>query len=80
MSSAPVYIAPHAPMLLEVVRERIRSKHYSRGTEKSYTNRISRYVHVHHMQRPRKIVEVERGCTAIERKLPAYLDIRRDPE
>ena len=33
MSIPPAYSAPHAPMLLEVVRERIRAKHLlARGT------------------------------------------------
>ncbi|WP_194258236.1 integron integrase [Rhodocyclus tenuis] len=40
-------------MLLEVVRERIKAKHYSRRTGKSYTNWISRYAHFHHMKHPR---------------------------
>jgi hypothetical protein len=40
-------------MLLEVVRERIRAKHYSRRTEKSYSHWISRYVHFHHKTHPR---------------------------
>ncbi len=31
MSSTPAYSAPHAPMLLEVVRERIRAKQPANG-------------------------------------------------
>ena len=36
MSCPLAYSASHAPMLMEVVRERIRAKHYSRRTEQSY--------------------------------------------
>jgi integron integrase len=53
MSSDPAYSAPHAPMLLEVVRERIRAKHYSRRTEQSYTGWIRRFVHFYHKKHPR---------------------------
>jgi hypothetical protein len=35
------------PMLLEVVRQRIRLKHYSRRTEKSYVHWIRRFVRFH---------------------------------
>ena len=55
MSLDPVYTPPHAPMLLEVVRERIQAKHYSKRTAKSYTHWISRYVHFHHKMHPRDI-------------------------
>ena len=53
MSSPPAYSAPHAPMLLEVVRERIRARHFSRRTEQSYTNWIKRFVHFYHKKHPR---------------------------
>ncbi len=53
MSSPPAYSAPHAPMLLEVVHERIRAKHYSKRTEQSYTNWIKRFVHFYHKRHPR---------------------------
>ena len=53
MSSPPAYSAPHAPMLLEVVRERIRAKHYSKRTEQSYTGWIKRFVHFYHKRHPR---------------------------
>lgn len=48
-------------MLLEVVRERIRAKHYSKRTEKSYTHWVSRFVHFHHKRHPR-----EMGATEVE--------------
>ena len=53
MSIPPAYSAPHAPMLLEVVRERIRAKHYSRRTEQSYTRWIRRFVNFYHKKHPR---------------------------
>ena len=40
-------------MLLEVVRERIRAKHYSKRTEQSYTGWIKRFVHFYHKRHPR---------------------------
>lgn len=53
MSPPPANSAPHAPMLLEVVRERIQAKHYSRRTEEAYTNWIKKFVAFHHEQHPR---------------------------
>ncbi len=53
MSSPPAYSAPHAPMLMEVVRQHIRAKHYSRRTEQSYTNWIKRFVCFYHKKHPR---------------------------
>ncbi|MDD2722253.1 MAG: integron integrase [Gallionella sp.] len=53
MSLDPANSAPHAPLLLEVVRERIRAKHYSRRTEESYTSWIRKFVFFHHKQHPR---------------------------
>ena len=53
MSPPPANSAPHAPMLLEVVRERIQAKHYSRRTEQSYTSWIRRFVNFYHKKHPR---------------------------
>ena len=53
MSLDPVYPAPHGPMLLEVVHERIRAKHYSPKTGKSYAHWIKRFVFFHHKKHPR---------------------------
>lgn len=53
MPPPPANSAPHAPMLLEVVRERIQAKHYSRRTEEAYTNWIKKFVFFHHKQHPR---------------------------
>ena len=55
----------HAPMLLEVVRDHIRAKHYSRRTEQSYTHWIHRYVLFHGNRHPRDMgaAEVEAFLT-----------------
>lgn len=42
-------------MLLEVVRERMLAKHYSRRTEASYTNWIKKFVFFHHKKHPREM-------------------------
>ncbi len=47
--------AHHPPMLLEVVRDRIRAKHYSRRTEQSYTGWIRRFVNFYHKKHPREM-------------------------
>ncbi len=47
--------AHHPPMLLEVVRDRIRAKHYSRRTEQFYTGWIRRFVNFYHKKHPREI-------------------------
>ena len=46
-------------MLLEVVRERIRAKHYSRRTEECYTNWIKKFVFFHHKKHPRDMGALE---------------------
>ena len=52
-------------MLLEVVRDHIRAKHYSRRTEQSYTHWIHRYVLFHGNRHPRDMgaAEVEAFLT-----------------
>ena len=46
-------------MLLEVVRDTIRRKHYSHQTEKSYVQWIKRYVAFHHKRHPREMGQPE---------------------
>ena len=62
-------------MLLEVVNDTIRCKHYSHRTEKSYLQWIKRYVIFHHKRHPREMgkVEVEAFLTylAVEGKVSA---------
>jgi site-specific recombinase XerD len=44
-----------APGLLEVVRNKIRVKHHSTRTEKTYIHWIKPYLHFHSMQHPRNL-------------------------
>ncbi len=63
------------PMLLEVVRQRIRLKHYSHRTEKSYVHWIRRFVLFHNRRHPRELgkLEIEAFLThlAVDRKVSA---------
>jgi len=63
------------PMLLEVVRQRIRLKHYSHRTEKSYVHWIRRFVFFHNRRHPRELgkPEIEAFLThlAVDRKVSA---------
>lgn len=43
------------PKLLDQVRQVIRSKHYSRRTEETYTDWIARYVRFHKLRHPREL-------------------------
>ncbi|NVK02533.1 MAG: integron integrase [Oceanospirillaceae bacterium] len=62
-------------MLLDVVRQRIRLKHYSHRTEKSYIHWIRHFVRFHNRQHPRDMgkPEIESSLTylAVERKVSA---------
>ena len=63
------------PRLLERVRERIRAKHYSYRTEKTYLHWIRRFILFHSKRHPREMggPEVERFLTslAVDRKVSA---------
>ncbi len=63
------------PMLLEVVRQRIRLRHYSIRTEKSYIHWIRRFVRFHDRRHPRELgkQEIEAFLThlAVDRKVSA---------
>jgi len=63
------------PILLEAVRQRIRLKHYSHRTEKSYVHWIRRFVRFHNRRHPRELgkVEIEAFLThlAVDRKVSA---------
>jgi site-specific recombinase XerD len=63
------------PRLLEQVRHRIRAKHYSYRTEKTYVHWIRRFILFHGKRHPREMgaAEVERFLTslAVERKVSA---------
>lgn len=64
-----------APRLLDVVRDRIRTRHYSLRTETAYTNWIKRFILFHNKRHPRDMggVEVEAFLTslAVERNVSA---------
>ena len=59
------------PGLLDAVRNKIRVKHYSIRTEKSYIQWIKSYLHFHSMQHPREL-----GAEHIESYL-TYLAVNR---
>ena len=46
---------PSQPKLLDLVRAVIRSKHYSRRTEETYIDWITRYVRFHKTRHPREL-------------------------
>jgi hypothetical protein len=48
-------------MLLDVVPQRIRLKHYSHRTEKSYVHWIRRFVRFHNQRHPRELGKAEIG-------------------
>jgi integron integrase len=52
---------PHTPRLLDLVRERIRVKHFSYRTEKTYIAWIKRFIRFHRMRHPG-----EMGGTEVE--------------
>ncbi len=64
-----------APRLLDVVRQRIRARHYSLQTEKAYAHWIRRFIRFHQRQHPRCLgrPEIERFLTylAVERRVAA---------
>ena len=57
------------PMLLEVVRQRIRLKHYSHRTEKSYVHWIRRFVRFNNRRHPRELgkADIEAFLTHLAR-------------
>ena len=63
------------PRLLDLVRQKIRVKHYSYRTEQTYISWIKRYIHYHHLQHPKDLNEshIEQFLThlAVERRVAA---------
>ncbi|MGD9969011.1 MAG: phage integrase N-terminal SAM-like domain-containing protein [Sulfuricurvum sp.] len=59
--------------LLDTVRDKIRLKHYSIKTEKSYVSWIKNYIFFHHLRHPAEMgkVEIEQFLTylAVERNV-----------
>ena len=66
---------PRPKMLLEVVSDTIRRKHYSHQTEKTYLQWIKRYLAFHNKRHPREMgkVEIEAFLThlAVDAKVSA---------
>lgn len=44
-----------APRLLDVLRDRLRLKHYSLRTEQQYVNWVRRFLRFHHLRHPREM-------------------------
>src|SRR6187431_3250255 len=61
------------PKLLDLVRAALRSKHYSRRTEETYVDWITRYVRFHKTQHPRELGSAD--ITAFLTHLAVDLDV-----
>src|SRR5437667_6073707 len=59
--------APRAVKLIDVVRDALRARHYSRRTEKAYIGWIRRYILFHGKRHPRELgaAEATRFLTAL---------------
>jgi integron integrase len=66
-------MASSQPKLLDQVRAVIRSKHYSRRTEETYTDWITRYVRFHQTRHPRELGSAD--ITAFLTHLAVDLDV-----
>jgi hypothetical protein len=51
--------APPGPRLLDRVRQAIRTRHYSRCTEKAYVTWIRRFIHFHGVRHPKEMGSAE---------------------
>lgn len=51
--------APTKPKLLDQIRQRIRTKHYSQSTEKAYVQWIKQFILFHNKRHPREMGEKE---------------------
>src|SRR5206468_1835987 len=67
--------APRAPKLIDVVRDALRARHYSRRTEKAYVAWILRYILFHGKRHPAEMgaLELTRflSSLAVDRKVAA---------
>ena len=52
-------VCKHQPKLLDRLRTSLRSRHYSRRTEQTYSYWIKRFVYFHKMQHPAEMAETE---------------------
>ena len=55
----PTKAADHRPRLFDVVRERLRVKHYSLDTERAYLSWIRRFIRYHQKRHPRDMGALE---------------------
>ncbi|KAF0101091.1 MAG: Integron integrase IntIPac [bacterium] len=66
---------PPKPRLMDAVRNRIRTKHYSRRTEESYTHWIRRFIFFNQKRHPSEMggpeVEAFLSSLAVERNVAA---------
>jgi len=69
--TAPTPPAPPPPRLLDQLRERIRVKHYSLSTEKTYLYWARFYIHFHGLRHPRDM-----GATEVEAFLSHLATVR----
>ena len=49
--------AVRRPKLLDQLREALRSRHYSRGTEQTYSHWVKRLIHLHNVRLPAEMAE-----------------------
>ncbi|HNT34434.1 MAG TPA: phage integrase N-terminal SAM-like domain-containing protein, partial [bacterium] len=47
------------PKLLDLLRQALRTRHYSRSTEQTYCHWVKRYVHFHNLRHPAEMAEPE---------------------
>ncbi len=52
-------LARQQPKLLDRLREALRSRHYSRGTEQAYCHWVKRFIFFHNVQHPADMAELE---------------------
>src|SRR5881396_2834862 len=73
--------APRAPKLIDVVRDALRARHYSRRTEKAYIGWIRRYILFHGKRHPRELgaAEATRFDRARRRCQGQWLDAESGP-
>src|SRR2546427_8526690 len=73
--------APRAPKLIDVVRDALRARHYSRRTERAYVGWIRRYILFHGKRHPRELgaAEATRFLSALAVDQGQCLDAESGP-
>ena len=61
VQSGPLSPGAQKPRLLEQVRNRIRTKHYSLSTEKTYLQWVKQFILFHNKRHPREMGSNEIG-------------------